>query len=331
MTKSAVTPTIDLHADGRHIGDLRARWSDNSVPLGYHPIPIISLRNGVGPVVLLIAGTHGDEFEGPSAVMRLAATLMPADITGQIIIVPALNTPAVRQSTRVSPLDDINLNRAFPGNPLGGVTEQIAYYVETELIPLADAALDLHAGGKASFFAPCTLPTRTEDASLYTRNLELAQVFGLPLIWVLGGFNDSRSLNSAAARAGVPMIATELGGGGGVDPAITDATEDGLYRVLRHMGVLPGDVPQRSQARMVEIYSTDHSLFAPGEGVFDRRVSAGRDVKAGELAGTLHYVAEPRRGSEEISFDYDGFVLAHTNRGYVQRGDMLMLVVQDTD
>ena len=331
MTKSAVTPTIDLQADGYHIGDLRVRWSDNSVPLGYHPVPIISLRNGAGPVALLIGGTHGDEFEGPTALMRLVSTLTPADISGQIIFLPALNAPAVRASARVSPLDDVNLNRAFPGDALGGVTDQIAYYVETELLPLADAAVDLHAGGKASVFAPCTLPTRTADAGLYARNLELANAFALPLVWVLSGLNDSRSLNSAAARAGVPMIAAELGGGGGVDPAITDATEEGLRNMLRHLGVLAGDVSTCDKNRKVEISNTDHSLFAPGEGVFDRRVSAGQDIKAGQVAGTLHYVNEPRRPSEVISFAYDGLVLAHTNRGHVQRGDMLMLVVQDTN
>ena len=126
------------------------------------------------------------------------------------------------------------------------------------------------------------------------------------------------------------MIAAELGGGGAVDPGITDAAEAGLYRILRHQGVLPGDAPQRDQTRRIEIVSIDHSLFAPGEGVFDRRISAGQDVKAGDIAGTLHFVAEPRRASEVIRFNYDGFVLAHTQRGYVTRGDMLMLLVQDT-
>ncbi|WP_298918540.1 succinylglutamate desuccinylase/aspartoacylase family protein [uncultured Roseobacter sp.] len=331
MPKSTVAPTIDLAAEGKQVGDLRVRWSDNSVPLGYHPVPIISLKNGAGPVILIIGGTHGDEFEGPSAIMRLAGDLSIEDVTGQIIIVPSLNRPAVAASTRVSPLDQVNLNRAFPGDPMGALTEQIAYYVETELLPLADAALDLHSGGKAAYFAPCTLPTRTADPGLYARNLTLAEVFGLPLVWVLGGFNEPRSLNSAAERAGVPMIATELGGGGGVDPDIANLAEQGLYRVLRHMGVLAGEVSEIRTPRRVEIADPDHSIYAPGEGIFDRKVSAGHGVRKGQVAGYLHYVCEPRRASETITFSHDGFVLAHTNRGYVARGDLLMLVVQDTE
>ncbi|MFK7751281.1 MAG: succinylglutamate desuccinylase/aspartoacylase family protein [Sedimentitalea sp.] len=328
MKKSMITPNIDLTADGRHVGDLRVRWSDNSVPLGYHPVSIASLKNGTGPTVLLIAGTHGDEFEGPSALMRLLDDLVPKDISGQIIIIPGLNAPAFRAAKRVSPLDGVNLNRAFPGDPLGSITEQIAYYVETELLPLADAAIDLHSGGQASVFAPSTLATRTKDPALFGANLDLARAFGLPLTWVLGGFNDARSLNSAAERAGVAMIATELGGGGGVNPGITNATEAGLVNMLRHVGLLPGEVAL-VQPRMVEITSPDHGLNAPGEGVFDRMVSAGETVKAGQVAGRLHYASELRRGSETLRFGHDGFVLAHTNRGYVQRGDMLMVVAQD--
>jgi predicted deacylase len=331
MTQSAVTPTIDLSADGRHIGDLRVKWSDNAVPLGYHPVPIISLRRGNGPVVLLFGGTHGDEFEGPAALMRIVDGLDVGAITGQIVILPALNMPALQDASRVSPIDGVNLNRAFPGNPAGSVTEQIACYVESELLPMADAAVDLHSGGKASVFAPCTLPTRTADAALAARNLALAKAFGLPLIWVLGGLNDQRSLNAAAERAGVPMIAAELGGGGGVDPAITDATEAGLHRLLRHAGVLRGAVPAQEKPRMVTLVSADHSLYAQSEGVFDRKVSAGQRVVAGQLAGRLHHACEPRRPSDDVRFPADGWVLAHTNRGYVKRGDMLMLVAQDTD
>ena len=329
--KSAITATIDLDGMGRQMGDLRVKWSDNSVPLGYHPVPIISFKNGDGPVALMIAGTHGDEFEGPSALMRLVDDLSLKDISGQIIIVPALNAPAVRASERCSPLDGVNLNRAFPGGPLGSISEQIAYFVETELLPRADIAVDLHSGGKASFFAPCTLATRTKDAELYAANLELARVFGLPLIWVLGSFNDARSLNSAAERAGVPMIATELGGGGGVDPEITDATELGLYNMLRNRGILKGSVAPRTDVEMVEITSAEHSLNAKGEGVFDRFISAGSRVKAGDVAGRFHFVMEPERASETVRFSHDGLVLAHTNRGYVKRGDMLMIVVQDVD
>ena len=66
--------TTDLNSPGQHFGDAMLRWSDSTNPLGYHPVPVISVRgNGEadGPMLLLVGGTHGDEFEGPSAIMRL--------------------------------------------------------------------------------------------------------------------------------------------------------------------------------------------------------------------------------------------------------------------
>jgi predicted deacylase len=319
---------LDLDRPGRHVGDLMLRHSDNSIPLGYHPIPVISLKGGDGPRVLIVGGNHGDEFEGPAAILRLAGRLDPAAIRGQVILIPALNAPAVAESVRVSPLDGANMNRAFPGDPDGGPTAMIADFVERSLLPGCAAAIDLHSGGKASYFAPCTLPTRTADPALYAANLALARAFGLPLIWELSGFNDNRSLNSAAERCGVPMIATELGGGGGVDPQITDATEAGLMRCLGHLGLL-GEVPAPVDARRVEIVSALHTVHAPADGLFDRAVSAGQDVAEGASAGLFHFIAEPERPSIPLRFPAAGFVLAHTCRGRVRRGEMLALVAQD--
>ncbi len=328
MAATRVSTSIDLDKPGRHAGDIRIRWSDNSNPLGYHPVPVMSLKGGAGPVALFIGGTHGDEFEGPAAVMRLAQCLDPADLAGQVILVPALNAPAFAGSSRVSPLDGANLNRAFPGDPDGGPTAMIADFVETELLPRADAVVDLHSGGKASFFQPCALVTHCADSALYEANLALARAFGLPLIWRLGAQNDDRSVNAAAERQAVPMIATELGGGGGTDPEITGHAEAGLVRLLRTMGIVAGEAEPRN-ARIVEISSSASSLHATGDGVFDRAAAAGQEARSGALAGRLHHVFEPERPSSDVKFPSDGFILAHTCRGLVRRGELLHLVARD--
>jgi hypothetical protein len=328
-TPSRIALTTDLNAQGRQFGDAMLRWSDNSNPLGYHPIPVISIKGGTGPVLLLTGATHGDEFEGPSAIMRLVQGLDPADLRGQIIAIPALNMPALVGSSRVTPLDGKNLNRAFPGHADGSPTDMIAHFLETEIMPRCDAAIDLHSGGKASFFQPCALPTHTADPILAAKNMDLAHVFGLPLIWRLGSANDNRSVNAAAERVGVPMIATELGGGGGVDPAITDATERGILNILRHLGMLDGAPDRPPQQRIVEIANPLHSLYATTTGLYDRAVHAGDSVAKGQFAGTFHHITEPERPSVRLTFASDGLILAYTNRGMVTRGEMLALVVQE--
>lgn len=330
-TPSRIALTIDLTRTGTQTGDAMLRWSDNRNPLGYHPVPVVSIKGADGPVLLLTGGTHGDEFEGPAAIMRVLQSVHPSALRGQIIAFPALNMPAFAASSRVSPLDGGNLNRAFPGAADGGPTAMIAHFLEAEILPLCDAAIDLHSGGKASVFEPCALPTHCSDRTLADKNMALAKMFGLPLIWRLGAQNDNRSVNSAAERAGVPMIAAELGGGGGADPKITNQAEAGILNILRHLGMIDGDATPASHPRVVEITSSAASLYATSEGLFDRALGAGQDVRAGAFAGWFHYVTEPERPSVALHMPQDGMVLAHSNRGLVTRGEMLLLVVQDVD
>lgn len=330
--KSRISATLPLTdpPPGRATGDLCLRWSDNTVPLGVHPVPVITLTGGPGPVVLILGGVHGDEFEGPVAIMRLAETLDPATLAGRLILVPFANAPAAAVSARCSPLDGGNLNRAFPGDPGGGPTAMLADYYETVLIPLADAVVDLHSGGKASVFAPSALATLTGDAALTAANLALAEAMGLPTVWRLGAFNDDRSVNSAAARASVPMIAAELGGGGGADPGLAGRAEAGLLRVLAHLGLIgkAPPPPEDANQRHVEMAGLGDVLTAPARGLFDRHVSAGEPVTGGRTVGVLRFPEEPARPPAPIRAPVSGFVLAHTNRGLVARGDLLVQIAR---
>ena len=103
-------------------------WSDNAIPLGYHPIPIINIKNSHGKNILIVGGNHGDEFEGPSAIMRVSQKISLNEVNGQILFIPALSFAAVTQSSRTNPLDNRNMNRAFPGHPNGSPTEMLADY-----------------------------------------------------------------------------------------------------------------------------------------------------------------------------------------------------------
>ena len=155
MPGNPIVPTIPLHDDGAHHGFLRLPYSRDDSAWGSVMIPITVIKNGVGPTALLTGANHGDEYEGPIALMELAVTLKPEDIEGRVIIVPAMKLsgvpgrhPAPRRSTGA------NMNRSFPGSPSGTVTEKIADYFQTVLLPEASIVLDFHSGGKTLDFIP---------------------------------------------------------------------------------------------------------------------------------------------------------------------------------
>ncbi len=328
---SRIVCSIDLNAPGKQQGELLLRYSDNNQPLGYYPIPIISITGGDGPTALLIAGVHGDEFEGPTALMRLVNQLSSNEVKGRIIILPCVNQPAIAESSRVSLVDGINMNRAFPGDADGTPTQMLAHYVETVLMPLADLAIDIHTGGKASIFTSCTLVSRTSDQGLFNKNMALAKAFGLPLIWLLGEFNDDRSVNSAALRNQVPMIAAELGGGGGNDPDQVNIAENGVRQCLSWAGILGDELNSAQQPRLVEINSSFENLYAPLSGLFDRRFKAGDEVGQGQLAGLIYPSESCASEPVKLDFPRSGLVLAHGNWGNVKHGDMLAMVASNVE
>src|SRR5690349_5753333 len=106
------------------------------------PIPVACIKKGDGPRVLLMAGNHGDEYEGQVALGKLIRSLEAEEVCGGIIILPSANFPAAAAGMRTSPLDEGNLNRSFPGDPYGGPTAQIADYIESVLLPQCDFVFD---------------------------------------------------------------------------------------------------------------------------------------------------------------------------------------------
>ncbi|MCB1492743.1 MAG: succinylglutamate desuccinylase/aspartoacylase family protein [Rhodobiaceae bacterium] len=331
FSATRLSTALDFVSPGKRTGTFRLAWSSNENPLGHYPVPVmVAVGQSMGPTVLLTAGVHGDEYEGPVALMRLFRDIDPAMLSGRLIVLPALNAPAVRAATRVSPLDGGNLNRAFPGDRNGGPTAMIAHMVETCLMPVADAVIDLHSGGKASWFVPCALAARAPDGRLDAANMALARAFGTPLIWVLGRYNDDRSVNGAATRSGVPAIAAELGGGGTLTPAVLEITEAGLRGCLSHLGALPGRSSLAAPTpRAVEIATAAQSVAASSHGLYQPLVKAGGDVVAGTLLGLVHDLDRPDAEPAEIRAPCDGMILAETRRGLVAPGDFLAIVASD--
>jgi N-alpha-acetyl-L-2,4-diaminobutyrate deacetylase len=146
---STVRATVDFEKPGKQTGFIQVPLSVHDDAWGVIPIPIAVISNGRGPTVILEGGNHGDEYEGPIALGELIRALDPGAVSGRLIFIPAINLPAVVAAYRTSPLDDLNFNRAFPGNPLGSPTQQIVAYVNDVLFPMADAFLDLHSGGSS--------------------------------------------------------------------------------------------------------------------------------------------------------------------------------------
>lgn len=326
--KTRIINGIDFDAEGRQLGELKLKHSSNDRSLGYYPLPVAVLKNGEGPTLLLTGGVHGDEYEGPAALLKLAHQLDVSRLRGRIIVFPALNMPAFAAAERCSPLDAMNLNRAFPGDRDGPPTAQIANLLEQVIMPDCDAAIDIHAGGRASEFVPLTMFYPGDDP-LGRENARLAQAFAAPLMLIMGSRNDDRSVNGAALRAEIPMFATELGGGGWANPDWVALAEAGVYRVLHAMTMWASSPPAVSQpSSAVHLADTQSTVYAPMDGVFVADVKLGDDIACGQSLGTIFSAGEIERPPRTIEARVDGQLMCATRYGLVSRGDFLLQIGQ---
>ena len=129
--------------------------------------------------MLLTSGVHGDEYEGQVTLSGLIQEIDPADVTGRIIVLPMANYPAAKAGLRTSPIDELNLNRVFPGQADGSPTLMLAHYMQSVLMPLADYALDLHSGGSSLMYLP-TVILRAAEVNETVQHVTALQFKGAP-------------------------------------------------------------------------------------------------------------------------------------------------------
>lgn len=331
MSKTLISAEVDFAVAGKQTGFLRVPHSVHRSGYGWIPVPIVVIANGTGPTVLLMAGNHGDEYEGQIALTKLVRELNPSDIRGRVIVLTMTNFPAAEAGLRTSPIDDGNMNRSFPGDPRGGPTEMIAHYIEHELLPMADYMVDLHSGGSSGIY-PATLLRGMGHDDAEAAKLKMMQVgFDLPFAWVFTGGGGpgsaARTALGAANRNGVTGIMTELGGGGSVTRDILSMTERGLRRVLHAVGVLPDYQPDRTRGTrelhaLGLIYAYDQGLFEPYKDLIE-------PVAEGESVGMVHFPDTPWRDPVGVDSPYSGIVLAKRAMGQVQRGDFVYQIAAD--
>jgi predicted deacylase len=326
-SRTKLVPEVDFEKAGAQYGFVRLFHSVHSSAYGYIPIPIVVLKNGEGPTALLISGTHGDEYEGQVALCNLARTLKPEQIQGRVIILPAANLPAAVAGRRTSPIDEGNLNRLYPGDPDGSVTEQIAFYIEHELVARADLVVDLHSGGSSLMYVPSALITLNDENPARHGELKAAlKAFAAPVGYVghaSPGQGALRTTSGAAMRYGKIAVGTELGGTGTVTPAALRVAERGVRNMLVHMGMAPKEWAEAHETRLLDVAGPDYFVYSPGPGLYEPLVELGEMVAAGQPAARIHQPETPWAPVQEVAFARDGLVLCKRIPGRTVRGDCL--------
>lgn len=325
MRASPISATIDFDKEGVQHGFLKLPHSRDDSAWGAVMIPICIIKRGKGPTALLTGANHGDEYEGPIALFNLANELDLADITGRVIVVPAMNYPAFRAGTRTSPIDKGNLNRLFPGRPDGTVTEKIADYFQRHLLPMADYVLDIHSGGKTLQFVPFAAAHTLPDKALQARCVAAVQAFNAPYSLMLLELDSVGMYDSAAEEMGKVFLSTELGGGGSATAATADIARRGVRNLLKHTGILAGR-PEQGSSAALDMPSGDCYIASESAGLLEMRIDLGTAVRKGDIVARVHGYDRTGLAPTEYRAKLDGILAGRHFPGLVQIGDTIAVV-----
>ena len=294
----------------------RFAWTPDGAPATY-PLVVVAGRTP-GPVATLVAGVHGDEYEGPTALWDVLARLDPATLRGTVVVVPVAHTAAFAAGTRESPVDGVNLARIFPGDAGGSITQRLAADLFATVVAGAGLLIDLHSGGRRLAFVQ--VAGFYDHGPLAARSRAVAAAMGLPFLWRLPG--RAGVLSYEATRAGVVAVGCEAGGRGGCVAADTKAYARGVLGVLADHGMVAreADTP-----RPTHLLDGDFAL-APVSGFLDPVAALGDAVAAGDLLATIRSVGG--RELARLVADHDGLVMAERHLRTIQAGEWATCAVR---
>lgn len=253
------------------------------IPNSTHSLPV-TLMNGKekGKTITIMAGTHGSEYVGIEAVIRISQILNPEELHGQVVLVHLVNQEAFFQKAQyINPQDGKNLGGIYPASDVGeGITisDKIAATIAREIIAQSDFHIDLHGGDlfeDLDSFGWFDTSAKTKELSVRAAELMGSEFMSFTT-------NDASALGMAA-RMGVPAISPEVGGCGRWDEKHVQQCINGILNIMKLLEILPGEpvVPKPMQIfRVIALKSTEEGCFYP-------LVEIGDKVRKGQLLGVV--------------------------------------------
>ena len=258
---------------------------DTSVNTYKIPVAII---NGAekGKTLCILGGVHGTEFAGIEAVIRTIQNLNPKKMSGAVIAVPVVNGPQFEHRTAaLSPFDQLNQNRQFPGNPEGTLSQRTAHIVLTRILSKADALCDCHGGDISEDIAEYAIATQTGNEELNRISIEMAKCFpgkvtlfsnaryvALPGTTCIA--QDVYKIPCVTAESSVPYPVRELD---------IKYHYEGIQNIMKYLGILAGKPTMYDTVVNPETYRP----AAKHGGIWTSNVEVRQMVEKGQELGKI--------------------------------------------
>lgn len=282
-------------------------------------VPVIVNRaKKAGPVVLLLAGLHGDEVNGVAIIREIIAQKINKPTKGTIICIPVFNIFGYLIQTREFP-DGRDLNRVFPGSPNGSLASQFAYQFIENIAPFVDYIIDFHTGGGDKDNMPQIRCHESEEETM-----KLAEIFNPPFI--IHSNYIPKSLRETLRKMNKTVLLFEGGKSKNIAPKVIAHGVRGAKNILIHLGLIEGIIEET--VTPIHIKKTKW-LRAPYSGMLKLNVKNGTYVKKKEVLGVI---LDPFGDFKKKVFaPFDGHIFCINKTPIVNKGDALFHISNESE
>ena len=286
------------------------------------PIATIHMPIGVlkgarsGPTLCVTAGVHGCEYPGIEAALRIYHRIDPTELDGEMVIVPVVNMPSFETCTPYfCPIDKVNLNRIFPGDPKGTVSHIIVRTLMEQVILRADYHIDLHGGDLPELLVPYAFFAVVANQDINERSQVMAKIYGTKFIWKSSPSIEGSSAAEVAKR-NVPSITAEAGGLGTCNESDVEVHTTGIQNIMKHLKMLKGSLKTLPKQ---EVFENMFRIRVKRGGIFYPEARPGDNVSNGQILGLVKNLQG--ENLEEIRAPANGLVYCIEPKRVVNTGE----------
>ncbi len=270
--------------------------------------------------ISVVTGIHGDELEGQYVCFELQRRIneKPEYLQGIVDVYPAMNPLGIDSITRGIPAFDLDMNRLFPGNIDGNMTEYLAAGI-IEDVAGSDCVLDIHASNLYLTEIPQIRINELHEEIL----LPMAMKANVDFVWVHGASTVLESTFAYSLNSiGTPVLVVEMGVGMRITKAYGDQMVDGIFKLMKSMGIWTGEVnPVRTPIVSKDPEDVSY-LNASVGGLFLPSVKHWEELKKGDLVGRI---VDPLSGNvlDEVLAPVDGILFTIREYPIVDEGSLM--------
>ena len=294
------------------------------------PVSVVN-GNQSGPTLCITSGLHGCEYDSIEAAIRITNNFKPDQIAGRLVVLPIINLPSFQQKTAfANPMDNVNMNRIFPGDSNGTISRRMAHRIFSEFVLQSDFLIDLHGGDLTESIQSHVMVKLTGNNDVDSQSRKMAESFDIPYLWeleVLGipdypGYPKGTVTYEAPMR-GIPAVTAEAGERGKLEEKSVRVLYDGIVNVMRLLGMIKENaVPTQKKT----VLRHGAILWPDISGLFYPSVSCGDRVEIGSKIGEIRDL----RGNlkQTLTSKTKGVVLSLVPLMPANRGEFVVLIVE---